>query len=144
MIQLDKAHKKLQKEHKEVQSKHEQLCSNFRTLKFENESSLKERNRLSVALQASKKAFDSKQKAVDEEVEVYKAELKKLNEFKILKLEESRKVKKQEKKLRQTEKKIASKKDDELDINDNCNASTENAVIKIMIQTLKGQVILVL
>ena len=71
MMQIDKAHKKLQKEHKEIQSKHEQLCSNFRSLKFENESSLKERNRLSVAQQASKKANDSKQKAVDERIEFY-------------------------------------------------------------------------
>ena len=111
MMQLEKAHKKLQKEHKEIQSKHEQLCYSFRTLKDENESSMKEKNRLSVALQASKKAADSKQKAVEEEIEFYKAELEKLNEFKILKQEESRKMKKQEKKLRQKEKKIAIKKD---------------------------------
>ena len=43
--------------------------NNFRTLKFENESSLKERSRLSVA---SKKASDSKQKAADEVIEFYK------------------------------------------------------------------------
>ena len=41
--------------------------NNFRTLKFENESSLKERSRLSVA---SKKASDSKQKAADEVIRV--------------------------------------------------------------------------
>ena len=82
MSQIDKAHKKLQKEHKEIQSKHEQLCSNFKKLKLENESSLKERNRLSVALEACKKANESKQQAVDEEIHFYKIELKKLNEFK--------------------------------------------------------------
>ena len=120
----------MQKEHKEIQSKHEQLCFSFRSLKEKNESSLKEKNRLFVALQASKKAVESKQKAVVEEIEFYKAELEKLNEFKILKQEESRKIKKQEKKLRQKEKKIAMKKDDEHDLNDNLEASTEDATIK--------------
>ena len=115
MIQLDKVHKKLQREHKEMQSKHEQLCFNFKKLKLENESSLQERNRLSVALEASKQANASKQQDVEKEINFYKAELKKLNEFKILKLEESRKVKKKEKKLRQKEKKASSLKDDEPD-----------------------------
>ena len=102
MIQLDKVHKKLQREHKEMQSKHEQLCFNFKKLKLEKESSLQERNRLSVDLEASQ-ANASKQQDVEKEINFYKAELKKLNEFKILKLEESRKVKKKEKKLRHKE-----------------------------------------
>ena len=107
---------------------------------------------MSVALEACKKANESKQQAVDEEIHFYKIELKKLNEFKILKLEESRKVKKQEKKLRQKEKKLASLKDDEpdrepednfqshnipisdafelLDLIDNHNESAEDAIEK--------------
>ena len=62
MIQIDKAHKKLQKEHKEIQSKHEQLCSNFKKLKLENESSLKERNRLSVALRHARRLMNPNSK----------------------------------------------------------------------------------
>ena len=107
--ELDKSHRKLYKEHKELQTKHSKTCLEVKTLKTEKETILKESNALAVALQSTKKqAEDSFRKSMKEK-EALKEELANLNKFKNQYLEEVKKAKKAEKKLRQKEKKQSGK-----------------------------------
>jgi hypothetical protein len=103
--ELDKSHRKLYKEHKELQAKHSKICLELKTLKTEKETILKNSNALDVALQSSRKQSEDSFRKSLKEKEALREELANLNQFKSQYMEEVRKAKKAEKKLRQKEKK---------------------------------------
>ena len=93
-LELDQAHRKLIKEKTELLRRHEQNCFELKAVKSEKEIILKENNRLSVALQASRKNAENKCQQFEKERNVIKEELEKLNVYKIEKEAEGNKMKK--------------------------------------------------
>ena len=104
LLDLDKAHRKLSTENKNLLNRHEKVCSDLKAVKVDKENALKEINSLSVALKTSKKNIDKHLENFEKERNWYNAELKNLNQYKIEKDSELKRVKKAEKKSRQRQK----------------------------------------
>ena len=113
--ELDKAHRKLIKENKELQDKHTKTCSEVKVLKNEKKIVLQENNSLSVALKSCKKDSELSSRSLEKQLDIRKAELVKLIEYKTHHQEETKKQKKVEKKLKQKERK---------------NTKSENEIVK--------------
>ena len=68
LFQSDQTNKKLMKETREIQSKHEKLCLVLINCKGQKEQLEKDLNKISVALESSKKAFKDSHKIFDQKV----------------------------------------------------------------------------
>jgi transcription elongation factor Elf1 len=91
---LDKAFKKLATENKELQKKHEKTVLELKPLRNDKETVEKQNNSLSVALKSCKKEAEVRLIKFDNEIDHYKAELKKHLELNSVPEDEAKKAKK--------------------------------------------------
>ena len=102
---LEKAHKKVVKEKREIEVKHEKVCLSLKDLRREKEDLSKNNSNLSVALQSSKKDLKDNVVHLESKIHNYQEEISNLTKFKITKLDEARKAKKEEKRAMRIKKK---------------------------------------